>query len=225
MTALATNLIQFPKTRRTRKQTDDQTGIMFGKGLSDKTMSELQERFSNPVTENDWRDLCIFAVLSQTGIRAKELVNLKFSDLVTIPDTGKKGFKYIRKGGKIGIAILSVGTLTLLQEYHKQFGIESDYVFVTMPNNRFAGARKNITTRTLQRIINKWSVETCSGSLSHPHALRHTVGQKMLDKAGSIACQKILGHSSPVVSSKFYTRPYFDGSEILSDWSKKQVGV
>ncbi|MBE8355692.1 site-specific recombinase, partial [Leptospira interrogans serovar Pomona] len=33
---------------------------------------------------------------------------------------------------------------------------------------------------------------------------------------GSIAAQKVLGHSTPVTTSKFYTKPYFDGSKFLT---------
>ncbi len=47
---------------------------------------------------------------------------------------------------------------------------------------------------------------------------QHTVGIRLLAEAGSIAVQKVLGHSSPITSNKFYTAPLYDASKYLCSW-------
>lgn len=186
---------------------------MFGKGLTDQTMHSLFKRFSQPKTEEDYRNRALFSILSKTGLRAKEVVSLRFSNLVKAP-TGETLITFTRKGGKLGFSVLPEESLKAVREYHRRFDIKSDIFFLSRPKRNQVN-RTPLTTRSLQRIIGAWDVTTCQGRKVHPHALRHTVGQKMLDKAGSIAAQKVLGHSSPVTTSKFYTQPYFDANKIL----------
>ncbi|TGK17591.1 tyrosine-type recombinase/integrase, partial [Leptospira kmetyi] len=92
-----------------------------------------------------------------------------------------------------------------------------DYFFQTLPK-RNQTIRSPLSKRGLQFIVSSWNVKTCQGRNVHCHALRHTVGIRLLSEVGSIAAQKVLGHSSPITTSKFYTLPYFDGSEFLKTW-------
>ncbi|TGL35928.1 site-specific integrase [Leptospira koniambonensis] len=188
---------------------------MFGKGLTDQTMQSLSKRFSKPKTEEEYRNRALFSILSKTGLRAKEIVSLRFSKLVKAP-TGETLITFIRKGGHLGYAVIPDEALKAVRDYHKASKIQSDMFFLSRPK-RNQSNRTPLTTRSLQRIVGAWDVTTCQGRKVHPHALRHTVGQKLLDKAGSIAAQKVLGHSSPVTTAKFYTKPYFDGRQFL-DW-------
>lgn len=207
--------IESVRKRRGRGSGGPPPPPMFGKGLTDESMRELTRRFSKPKTEEDYRNRAIFTILSKTGLRAKELVSLRFSNLVKAP-TGETLITFTRKGGKLGFSVLPEASLKAVREYHKKFNIKSDLFFLSRPK-RNQSTRTSLTTRSLQRIIGDWNVTTCQGRKVHPHALRHTVGQKMLDKAGSIAAQKVLGHSSPITTAKFYTKPFLDGSEYL-EW-------
>ncbi|EMM77309.1 site-specific recombinase, phage integrase family [Leptospira santarosai str. 2000030832] len=176
-------------------------------------MKELFDRFSTPVMEEDYRNKALLILISRTGLRAKEVVSLRFSNLLNGP-SGEILIQYVKKGGKKGYSVLSEEILSIIRAYHKAYNIESDYFFLSRPK-RHQKQRTQLTTRSLQRIINSWNVTTCQGKKAHPHAIRHTVGQKLLEMAGSIAAQKVLGHSNPITTSKFYTKPYFDGSSYL----------
>ncbi|EMO58392.1 site-specific recombinase, phage integrase family [Leptospira santarosai str. CBC1416] len=178
-------------------------------------MRELKERFSNAVTEEDCRNKAIFTLMSKTGLGAKEVTSLRFSDILKGP-SGEILIRFRKKGGKNGYSVLSEEILTAIRDYHSVIAVVSDLFFLSRPK-RHQKQRTPLTTRSLQRIINSWNVQTCHGKKSHPHAIRHTVGQKLLEKVGSIAAQKVLGHSTPLTTSKFYTKPYFDGSAYL-DW-------
>lgn len=187
---------------------------MFGKGLTDETMSYLIQKFSNPISERDYRNLAIFLILSQTALRAKEAVNLKYSDLLKAP-TNETLARYVKKGGRIAYSVISERCLKAVQEYHSKFDLKSDYFFLSLLR-RNQIQRSNLSTRGLQLIVNSWNVTTCSGRISHPHCFRHTVGSKLLETSGSIAAQLTLGHSTPITTSKYYCKPYFDGSKFLT---------
>lgn len=188
---------------------------IFGKGMTDEVMRELKERFTFPMTEEDYRNKAIFLLMSKTGLRAKETVSLRFSGIFKA-SSGENLIQYVRKGGKKGYSVLSEEIITAVKAYHSIANIISDHFFLSRPK-RHQKTRTPLTTRSLQRIVNSWNVKTCIGRTAHPHAIRHTVGQKLLEKAGSIAAQKVLGHSTPITTSKFYTKPYFDGSSYL-EW-------
>lgn len=206
-------LLTFPKTKRRKGGFSDIDPSKFGKGLIDAEMKRLKLLFSKPRTEAEWRNKAAFLLMSTTGLRASEVVNLRFSNRIQLTD-GSTGFHYRRKGGKSYVAIPSTEALRAIAEYHKRFGIQSEYLLNTLVSNALP-KRQKMTTRTLQRIIDSWQAKRADGSKASPHSFRHTVGQKTFLAAGSIAAQKILGHSSPIVTSKFYTQPYFDGSKIL----------
>lgn len=206
-------LLHFHASKKGNGDYSDEPVSKFGKGLIDSEMKRLKQRFSRPTSEAEWRDKAAFLLMSSTGLRAREIVNLKFSCRVQI-NSGNIGFEYRRKGGKPYVAIPSREALRTIAEYHRRFGIESDFLLNTLPSN-VDSRRHQMTTRTLQRIIDNWKARRADGKKASPHSFRHTVGQRAFIKAGSIAAQKILGHSSPIITSKFYTLPYFDGSKIL----------
>ncbi|MCR8649123.1 tyrosine-type recombinase/integrase [Leptospira interrogans] len=188
----------------------------FAKGLTNETMKNLLNRFSNPTTEENYRNHALLLFMSITGLRAKEIVGSKFSDLLEGP-FGETLLKYRKKGGKIGFAVLPKDLSEIIKNYHSKFLIKSDFFFQSLPK-RHQTKRSPLSKRGLQFIVSSWNVKTCQGRNIHCHALRHTVGIRLLQKAGSIAAQQVLGHSSPITTSKFYTLPYFDGSEFLKTW-------
>ncbi|EMM70815.1 tyrosine-type recombinase/integrase [Leptospira weilii] len=200
--------------RRKRENQDGATGSALGKGLTDKTMCDLTRSFAQPISERDYRNRALFSLMSKTGLRAKEVVSLKFSNIFSAP-SGESLIKYLKKGGNLGYAVIAEETLAFIREYHFIIDYKGDYFFLSMPG-RNQYKRNPLTTRGLQLIVNSWGVKTCSGRMVHPHALRFTTGAKLLETSGSIAAQKVLGHSSPVTTSKYYTKPYFDGSKFLS---------
>ncbi|MBW0435216.1 tyrosine-type recombinase/integrase [Leptospira yasudae] len=189
----------------------------FAKGLTNETMRKLLNRFSNPITEENYRNRALFLFMPITGLRAKEIVGSKFSDLIEGP-SNEILLKYRKKGGKIGFAVLPIDLIKKIREYHSKFQIESDFFFHSLPK-RNQNQRSSISKRGLQFIVSSWNVKTCQGRNVHCHAFRHTVGIRLLQEAGSIAAQKVLGHSSPVTTSKFYTQPFYDGSKHLRDWN------
>ncbi|WP_061218681.1 tyrosine-type recombinase/integrase [Leptospira weilii] len=208
------DLVEY-KNKRNRKPKDASDGYtMFGKGLTDETMKYLTKKFANPISERDYRNLAIFLILSQTALRAKEAVNLKFSDLLKAP-TNETLARYVKKGGRIAYSVISERCLNAVQEYHSKFDLKSDYFFLSLPR-RNQNWRSNLSTRGLQLVVNSWKVNTCSGKLAHPHCFRHTAGNKLLSTLGTIAVQKVLWHSNVETGARYYLNPYYDGSKHLT---------
>lgn len=214
-------VIQFPSERVSkphlkprRIDSEPSIGQMVGKGLTDATMRELALKFTNPQSEREIRDRLIFLLASSTGLRARELVGLRFSNIAYSPE-GEILVKYRKKGGKFGFTVISRQVFEDISQYQNHIGEKSDYFLLSLPKKK-NGKRSPLSTRGLQWIVNSWDVKTASGKRIHPHALRHTVAQKTFDHFGSIATQKLLGHSSANTTSNYYTRPYFNAGSVLN---------
>nr|WP_032073081.1 tyrosine-type recombinase/integrase [Leptospira interrogans]AGZ84942.1 site-specific recombinase/integrase [Leptospira interrogans serovar Canicola] len=188
----------------------------FTKGLSKETMKGLMKRFSHPTTEEAYRNRALFFFMSTTGLQAKEIVGSKFRNLLEAP-SGEILLRYIKKGGKLGYAVIHKDLLKTIREYHSKFQISSDHFFHTLIK-RNQGIRNPLSKRGLQFIISGWNVKTCEGKKFIVMHHQHTVGIRLLAEAGSIAVQKVLGHSSPITSNKFYTAPLYDASKYLCSW-------
>lgn len=197
------------------------SGYAMAKNISDSQMSELAAKFAYPKTERDYRNRAIFMVLSQTAMRASEICRLKLSNIIEL-DNGKPAFQFYRKKNKdLHIVPISEELLDAIEAYHNFAGIKSDHIFWSLPNF-LKEKRTRIVERTFQRIVNSWNVKTGKRKLASCHSFRHTAGQKVFDKYGSIAAQKVLGHRSPVTTALFYTKPYFDASKSLN-WDELDI--
>ncbi|WP_332829188.1 tyrosine-type recombinase/integrase [Leptospira weilii] len=101
--------------RRKRENQDGATGSALGKGLTDKTMCDLTRSFAQPISERDYRNRALFSLMSKTGLRAKEVVSLKFSNIFSAP-SGESLIKYLKKGGNLGYAVIAEETLAFIRE-------------------------------------------------------------------------------------------------------------
>ncbi|MEI7014640.1 tyrosine-type recombinase/integrase [Leptospira licerasiae] len=146
--------------------------------LSEETLEKLYQDFSEPKTEEDYRNRALFLVMQELGLLAMEIVSLKLSDVSK--DLSEQSYiSYMGKCGKLKSSALSETSLIAVKEYHEKFGIDSDYFFVSRPRKN-QKERRNLTTRGLQLIVNSWNAHTLSGKLIHPQSLRNTVGQRLL---------------------------------------------
>ncbi|MBI40622.1 MAG: hypothetical protein CMF59_13565 [Leptospiraceae bacterium] len=217
-------VIPFPNPKRKVKGYPPEWGHegFLGKGLSDGTVRQLMKQFSAPKDERGYRDRAILWIALHSGLRAHELTQLRWSDAVESPE-GETLFRVRCKGGRIGYCLLGERVLEIVREYNYYYGDEADTLLLTLPNRALGGKRGPLSTRGLQKIIQSWGVETCSGRPIHPHALRHTAIQKAFDNGGSIFAQKLAGHSNPTTTSRFYTRPYVDPTDLLN-WEVPEAG-
>jgi site-specific recombinase XerD len=133
------------------------------------------------------RDLAMIDLLSSTGMRVGELVNL---DRKVIDFTNRECV-VIGKGDKERKVYFDARTKIHLQNYLNERADENPALFVSLqsPNNRLQISGVEIRLRELGR---KLGIEKV-----HPHKFRRTLATVAIDKGMPIEqVQKLLGHTS-----------------------------
>jgi integrase/recombinase XerC len=148
------------------------------------------------------RDRAILETLYSTGARVSELVGMNVADL-NMTD----GLVRLRgKGRKERIVPIGAVAVDVLREYleeaRRSLGGHRPAAGNVMPvfRNRRGG---RLTTRSVDRIVNKYSGLLASGRVS-PHALRHSFATHLLDEGADLrAIQEMLGHASLGTTQKY----------------------
>ncbi len=125
----------------------------------------------------------IVSMLYSAGLRVSELVNLKVENLNFTDRTGwvRKG-----KGAKDRLIMISENLAKEMSEYLK--GRENKYLF---------SKDKPLTTRNIQKIIQKTKQRAGINKKVTPHTLRHSFATHLLENGTDIrVIQQMLGHSS-----------------------------
>jgi len=134
----------------------------------------------------------ILQTLYSSGLRVSEVVNLKPVDLNFEDNVG-----WVRsgKGGKDRMLILSKKLSKKLDKFIKK---NSDWIYVFSKN-------KPLTTRNIQKIVQKTAQRAGIDKSVHPHTLRHSFATHLLDKGTDLRkIQELLGHSS-IATTQIYT--------------------
>jgi len=140
-------------------------------------------------------------LLYSSGLRVSEIVNLKPTDLDLNENIG-----WVRsgKGKKDRMFIFSPKLSNKLKKFidkHKEW----DYLFSPL---------KPLTTRNIQKIVQKTSQKAGIDKEVHPHTLRHSFATHLLDAGVDLRrIQTLLGHSS-ISTTELYTHI---SSEQLKD--------
>jgi len=134
----------------------------------------------------------IIQLLYSSGLRVSELVNLKKQDLNLEENTG-----WVRsgKGKKDRMFFISKKLSNKLKKYIDKHH-EWQYVF---------SESKPLSTRNIQKIIQKTAFFAGINKHVHPHTLRHCLATHLLDAGVDLRkIQTILGHSS-ITTTTVYT--------------------
>ncbi|TXC78309.1 tyrosine-type recombinase/integrase [Metabacillus litoralis] len=139
-------------------------------------------------SDQNLRNIAIVYTLLYTGIRISELCALNVSDVKI--DKDQKILLIKDKRGKIERFIpLSQEASTHLKNYIDSLDMIEDALFVSNVNKR-------ISTRAVQYMLQKYDV--------HPHKLRHTFCQKLIDKGIDIhTVAKLAGHKDVNVTKRY----------------------
>jgi integrase/recombinase XerD len=134
----------------------------------------------------------MMSLLYSSGLRVSELVNLKKSDLSL---SEKMGWVRKGKGKKDRIFSISEGLCTELKMY-----------FDKHPDNLYLFSKdKPLTTRNIQKIIQKITKKAGIQKRVTPHTLRHSFATHLLEAGTDIrVIQELLGHSS-LNTTQMYT--------------------
>jgi len=146
------------------------------------------------------RDRALFEVIYSAGTRASETVGLDRGDL----DLGRGIARVLGKGGKERLAPLGSHATAALRRY-----LDDPERPRPRPENAsavFLGARgSRLSTRSLERIVERWV--RAAGIRRHvtPHTLRHSFATHLLDRGADLrSVQELLGHAH-LVTTQIYT--------------------
>uniref|UniRef100_A0A7C6EHE3 Tyrosine recombinase XerC n=1 Tax=candidate division WOR-3 bacterium TaxID=2052148 RepID=A0A7C6EHE3_UNCW3 len=137
------------------------------------------------------RDRAIMELLYSCGLRAGELVGLNLEDI----DFNREEVRVRGKGRKERIIPLGRVAKTAIIKYLAE---RNELKKPASPPALFLNHRGGrLTTRSLQRIVNKYLKRLADASGTNPHIMRHTFATHLLENGADLrAVQELLGHAS-----------------------------
>lgn len=137
------------------------------------------------------RDATILEVLYSTGIRVSELVSIKISDI----NFSSNNIKILGKGNKERYVLFGDRCKDLLRDY-----IDSSRVILNKKKSEYLilnNLGDNISTRGVEKIVDKIVKEASLKFSISPHVIRHTFATHMLDNGADLnSVKELLGHES-----------------------------
>jgi site-specific recombinase XerD len=172
---------------------------------------DLQRLLAAPVKSDSrgiikLRDKAILELLFSTGLRVSELTKLNRENV----NLKKDEFTVRGKGGKLRIVFLSETAKQAIKNYLDKRQDPEPALFIAHDRAQGAQARTeqseaNLTPRSIQRIVEKYSRAAGITKEITPHTLRHTFATDLLSNGADIrAVQTMLGHEN-ITTTQIYT--------------------
>ncbi|MCM8763744.1 MAG: tyrosine recombinase XerC [Candidatus Omnitrophica bacterium] len=145
--------------------------------------------------EVELRNRAIMELLYSSGLRVGELVSLKIED-INIPEGT---VKVKGKGSKERIVPIGSYALNSIFEYlKKRSRFRTSFIFLNKKGGK-------ITSRSVERIINKYAKLAGISKKVTPHVFRHSFATHLLDRGADLrTVQEMLGHSD-IATTQIYT--------------------
>lgn len=151
------------------------------------------------------RDKAILEVLFSTGLRVSELVGLNRDQI----DIEKKEFGVIGKGRRPRVVFLSERAAYWLDKYMRSRDDNWDPVFIrysgSKPELLADGEEMRLTSRSVQRLVDKYCRKAKLPIKISPHGIRHSFATDLLSNGASLRdVQEMLGHKN-IATTQIYT--------------------
>ncbi len=182
----------------------DIPNIKLSKELKGRCLSEaeinalMQVCFEDP-TPIGYRDAALIAILRGAGLRRGEAVNLMLSDLHSGSVKVRSG-----KGGKDRTVYLPDGVLPIIEDWLEIRGRESGALICHI-NKAGAVTLRQLTPQAVLFILEKRGTEAGVTNFS-AHDFRRTFISELLDSTDIVTVQKLAGHASPELTSRYDRR-------------------
>jgi len=151
------------------------------------------------------RDKAMLEVLFSTGLRVSELVSLNRDQV----DTKRKEFGVIGKGRRPRVVFLSNRAADWLDRWLSTREDEWNPVFIRFSGSKPPlyedGEEMRLTSRSVQRLVDKYSRKAKLPVKISPHGIRHSFATDLLaNGAGLRDVQELLGHKN-IATTQIYT--------------------
>ena len=159
------------------------------------------------------RDAALMEVLYGAGLRVAEVCALDTGDL----DRERYGLPMVLvrhgKGDKARQVPLTGSADRALAAYmpaRAQLQPGDAALFVNASGER-------LTTRSVQRMVKRWTIASGVHARATPHALRHSFATHLLEEGADLrAIQELLGHAS-LASTQIYTKVSIEHLQVVYD--------
>ena len=155
-------------------------------------------------SEKGLRDRAIIELLFSSGLRVSELVNLNRDHI----NTNRREFMVRGKGQKDRPVFISKAAAERVEDYITARLDNLPPLFLSYSRNNSvdtSGDYRRLSTRSIQRIINKYA--RLAGITKHvsPHTMRHSFATDLLMNGADLrSVQSMLGHSN-ISTTQVYT--------------------
>ncbi|MBU0495019.1 MAG: tyrosine recombinase XerC [Chloroflexi bacterium] len=147
------------------------------------------------------RDRAIMELLYAAGLRVSELAELNMGDV----DRTQREVRVLGKGRKERIVVLGEPAVRALTTYINDGRLKllkGDRAVAALFLNRSGG---RLSTRSVQKILDKYTRQSGLNKVVTPHVLRHTFATHLLDGGADLrTVQELLGHEH-LSTTQIYT--------------------
>lgn len=154
--------------------------------------------------ESGLRDKALMETLFSTGLRVSELCKLSRDQI----NLDRKEFGVIGKGGRARVVFLSDRATLWLERYLAKRVDQSKALFIRYSGNQEPTEnmeKLRLTTRSVQRMIEKYVRKARLPIKITPHGLRHSFATDLLMNGADLrSVQELLGHKN-VSTTQIYT--------------------
>lgn len=177
------------------------------KSLKFLNESQVDRLMKAPVLSEEagLRDRAILEVLYSTGLRVSELVKLNRDKI----DFKTREFGIVGKGGRARVVFLSPRAADWLKRYFDNREDEWKPAFIRYSKKKASpksdGESMRLTTRSVQRTVEKYRLSAKLPMNITPHGLRHSFATDLISHgAGLREVQEMLGHKN-ISTTQIYT--------------------
>ncbi|HYF05264.1 MAG TPA: tyrosine-type recombinase/integrase [Patescibacteria group bacterium] len=150
------------------------------------------------------RDRAILQLLFSSGVRVSEASSLVRKQINLT--TGE--FTVRGKGDKLRLTFVSDAAVSALHAYMKARHDNDPHLFVSHARNKseeITGRGHSLSTRSIQKLVKKYSLLAGLTGKVSPHSLRHSFATDLLQNGADIrSVQTLLGHAS-ITTTQIYT--------------------
>ena len=148
------------------------------------------------------RDKIILELLYSAGVKVAELVSLQLSDF----DLEKQQIKIKGRQGKTRALAVSNQTKYWLTKYLTERRTIAQNLFNCYDKAKNSRQLKNLTARSVQRLIKKYSKQAGLSQKITPHSFRRNFASELFDQGEEIKkIKEKMGHVS-INTTKLYTK-------------------
>lgn len=170
-------------------------------------LAQLQKLLSMPnlKTKIGLRDRAILETLFSTGLRVAELTSLNINQLnfKNLYKTDSYELAIVGKGDRPRTVYFSQRALYWLKKYLEKRKNDDKALFINY--HPLKSADRRLTTRSVERLVSKYSKMAGLPFMATPHTIRHTYATDLLNQGVDLRMiQEFLGHKD-ISTTQVYT--------------------